>query len=63
MDRRLESDTARKLEELTERPDMDLHLRIQEHRIEGYVWTNGHRFRVVGVRDEEAPDGSAAPAR
>jgi hypothetical protein len=53
MDRRLESDTARKLEELTERPDMDLHLRIQEHRIEGYVWTNGHRFRVVGVRDEE----------
>jgi len=56
MDRRLEADTHRKLERLTEHPDLDLHLRIQEHRLEGYAWCEGRRFRILGVRDEEEPD-------
>ena len=55
MDERLEADTNRKLERLTEYPDLDLHLRIQEHRLEGYAWCDGRRFRILGVRDEEEP--------
>jgi hypothetical protein len=34
-------------------PDLDLHLRIQEHRLEGYGWCDGRRLRILGVRDEE----------
>ncbi|MEU4674514.1 hypothetical protein AB0F91_42795 [Amycolatopsis sp. NPDC023774] len=61
MDPRLREDTERKLDQLTDHPDMDLHLRIQEHRLEGYAWCNGRRYRIMGVRDEEdaaeEPDG------
>ena len=60
MDRRLEADTNRKLERLTEHPDLDLHLRIQEHRLEGYAWSEGRRFRILGVRDEEDPSDDAS---
>jgi|GraSoiStandDraft_4_1057263.scaffolds.fasta_scaffold2048955_1 hypothetical protein len=58
MDHQLEADTSRKLERLTEHPDLDLHLRIQEHRLEGYAWSDGRRFRIIGVRDEEDPPDS-----
>ncbi|MEV7046537.1 hypothetical protein [Amycolatopsis sp. NPDC051061] len=68
MDPRLREDTERKLDQLTDHPDMDLHLRIQEHRLEGYAWCNGRRYRIMGVRDEEEDvptpadgDGVAAP--
>ena len=37
MDAKLYTDTSRKLDRITEHPDLDLHLRIQEHRLEGYV--------------------------
>ena len=57
MDESLETDSERKLRRLTEQPDLDLHLRIQEHRIEGFVWSEGRRYRLIGVRDEEAPPG------
>jgi hypothetical protein len=57
MDENLEQDTARKLEELTENPDIDLHLRIQDHRLEGFAWCQGRRYRLIGVRDEEPADG------
>ncbi|MEV6905207.1 hypothetical protein [Amycolatopsis sp. NPDC051372] len=43
MDPRLREDTERKLDQLTDHPDMDLHLRIQEHRLDGYAWCNGRR--------------------
>jgi hypothetical protein len=64
MDETLGKDTERKLHELTENPDMDLHLRVQEHRIEGFVWVGGRRYRLVGVRDEEgsSDQGSTNPA-
>jgi hypothetical protein len=55
VDERLEADTGRKLERLTEYPDLDLHLRFQEHRLEGYAWSEGRRLRILGVRDEEEP--------
>jgi hypothetical protein len=57
MDEHVERDTAQKLEQLTEHPDIDLHLRIQEHRIEGLAWCQGRRYRLIGVRDEE-PDAA-----
>jgi hypothetical protein len=60
MDEKLRSDVDKKTEDLTEHPDIDLHLRIQEHRIEGYAWCNGLRYHLLGVRDEE-PDGDTAP--
>jgi hypothetical protein len=53
MDPRLRADTERKLDRITDHPDMDLHLRIQEHRLEGYAWCDGRRYRIIGVRDEE----------
>lgn len=53
MDINLKRDAARKLEQLTEHPDIDLHLRIQDHRIEGIVWCQGRRYRLLGVRDDE----------
>jgi hypothetical protein len=56
MDKDLKQDAALKLERLTEQPDIDLHLCIQEHRLEGFVWCQGRRYRLVGVRDEEAAD-------
>ncbi|MEW1687381.1 hypothetical protein ACIQOF_27520 [Streptomyces sp. NPDC091265] len=56
MDDELEHDTERKLRTLTDHPDMDLHLRLEEHRIEGYIWLQGRRYRVMGVRDEEPRD-------
>ena len=59
MDESLRPDTERKLDVLTEMPDLDLHVRVQEHRLEGYVWWNGRRYRLMGVRDEEE---AAAPA-
>jgi hypothetical protein len=63
MDHHLHSDTERKLRQLADQPDLDVHLRIQEHRIEGYAWCNGKRYRLLGVRDEERdeiwPDGDA----
>lgn len=52
MDESLRRDTVRKLDVLTETPDLDLHVRVQEHRLEGYVWWNGRRYRVMGVRDD-----------
>jgi hypothetical protein len=59
MDESLHQDTDRKLRVLTETPDLDLHVRVQEHRLEGYVWWNGRRYRLMGVRDEEE---AAVPA-
>lgn len=59
MDESLRSDTGRKLHVLTDTPDLDLPVRVQEHRLEGYVWWNGRRYRLMGVRDAEEP---AAPA-
>jgi hypothetical protein len=59
MDDSLHQDTDRKLRVLTETPDLDLHVRVQEHRLEGYVWWNGRRYRLMGVRDEEE---AAVPA-
>jgi hypothetical protein len=56
VDRNLEPDNAKKLNELTERPDIDLHVRIQEHRIERFVWCQGRRYRLLGIRDEEEAD-------
>jgi hypothetical protein len=53
MDESLRRDAERKLRVLTETPDLDLHVRVQEHRLEGYVWWNGRRYRLMGVRDEE----------
>jgi hypothetical protein len=53
MDINLKRDAALKLEQLTEHPDIDLHLRIQDHRIEGIAWCQGRRYRLLGVRDEE----------
>ncbi|MEU0381478.1 hypothetical protein [Streptomyces cyaneofuscatus] len=38
---------------MTDQPDMDLHLRLEEHRIEGYIWVQGRRYRIMGIRDEE----------
>jgi hypothetical protein len=65
MDESLRQDTERKLRALTETPDLDLHVRVQEHRLEGYAWWNGRRYRLMGVRDEEeatAPaDGDGRP--
>jgi hypothetical protein len=59
MDESLRQDAERKLRVLTETPDLDLHVRVQEHRLEGYVWWNGRRYRLMGVRDEEE---AAVPA-
>jgi hypothetical protein len=56
MDRNLERDSAKKLDELTEHPDIDLHLRIQDQRIEGFAWCEGRRYRLIGIRDEEQAD-------
>lgn len=53
MDEHLANDHEEKLHELTEHPDLDVHLRIEAHRIEGFVWSDGRRYRLVGVRDEE----------
>ncbi|MFF2721291.1 hypothetical protein [Streptomyces sp. NPDC058011] len=54
MDEKLERDSHSKLQKLTEQPDMDLHLRLEEHRIEGYIWLQGRRYRIMGIRDEES---------
>jgi hypothetical protein len=59
MDESLRQDAERKLRVLTETPDLDLHVRVQEHRLEGYAWWNGRRYRFIGVRDEEK---AAVPA-
>jgi hypothetical protein len=59
MDESLRQDSERKLRALTETPDLDLHVRVQEHRLEGYAWLNGRRYRLMGIRDEEE---AAAPA-
>ena len=61
MDAQLYSDTHHKLDRITEHPDLDLHLRIQEHRLEGYVWSAGRRFRIMGIRDEEDCNPVANP--
>jgi len=53
MDHSLESDNQEKLRQLSDHPDLDLHLRIQDHRIEGFIWSDGRRYRLLGVRDEE----------
>jgi hypothetical protein len=37
MDESLRQDAEHKLHVLTEIPDLDLHVRVQEHRLEGYV--------------------------
>jgi hypothetical protein len=55
VDENLEQDTTKKLKDLTEHPDIDLHLRIQDHRLEGFAWCQGRRYRLIGVRDEEEP--------
>ena len=57
MDENLEQDTTKKLKDLTEHPDIDLHLRIQDHRLEGFAWCQGRRYRIIGVRDEEESVG------
>lgn len=62
MDESLEDDSRRKLQRLAEHPDFDLHLRMDEHRVEGYIWSDGRRFRLIGVRDEEGVDGGPAAA-
>jgi hypothetical protein len=61
MDPQLYKDSNRKLDRITEHPDLDLHLRIQDHRLEGYVWSEGRRFRIMGVRDEEDFDSVDKP--
>lgn len=53
MDEKLERDSHSKLQKLTEQPDMDLHLRLEEHRIEGYIWLQGRRYRIMGIRDRD----------
>jgi hypothetical protein len=58
MDESLWPDSERKLQALTDTPDLDLHVRVEEHRLEGYAWWQGRRYRLMGVRDEEP----AAPA-
>jgi hypothetical protein len=58
MDMNLKRDAARELEQLTEHPDIDLHLRIQDHRIEGIAWCQGRRYRLLGVRDDVAAEDS-----
>jgi hypothetical protein len=62
MDPSLGPDSQHKLEQLSDHPDFDVHLRVQEHRVEGYLWSHGRRYRIVGIRDEEAraetPDSS-----
>jgi hypothetical protein len=63
MDPQLYADTQRKLAEITDQPDIDMHLRIQEHRLEGYFWSNGRRYRIIGIRDEETePHAVTGPA-
>ncbi|MEW1614147.1 MULTISPECIES: hypothetical protein [unclassified Streptomyces] len=63
MDEELEQDTRRKLHKLTDQPDMDLHLRLEEHRIEGYIWVQGRRYRIMGIRDEEPLDDEGTADR
>ncbi len=58
MDDSLQPDNEHKLRQLTDHPDMDMHLRIEEHRIEGFLWSGGRRYRLVGVRDEEEQESS-----
>jgi hypothetical protein len=53
MDHSLGSDNEEKIRALADHPDIDLHLRIQDHRVEGFVWSEGRRYRLLGVRDEE----------
>jgi hypothetical protein len=42
-----------------------MQIRIQEHHLEGYLWSNRRRYRIIGIRDEEtephAVTGSAHP--
>lgn len=59
MDRTLEPDHHFQLAELTDRPTMDLHLRVSEQKVEALLWLGGARYRLIGARDEE-PD---APGR
>jgi hypothetical protein len=67
MDQSLREDSERKLRALTDTPDLDLHMRVQEHRLEGYIWCNGRRYRLMGIRDEEEaagrPEGGDQPDR
>jgi hypothetical protein len=67
MDQSLREDSERKLRALTDTPDLDLHMRVQEHRLEGYIWCNGRRYRLMGIRDEEEaaahPEGGDRPDR
>lgn len=53
MDRTLEPDVRFQLEQLTEHPTMDLHVRVSEHKVEALLWLDGRRYRLLGVRDEE----------
>lgn len=55
MDETLGRDAQFQLSELTERPTMDLHLRVTEQKVEALLWLDGRRYRLLGVRDEE-PD-------
>ena len=65
MDINLKRDAARKLEQLTESPDIDLHLRVEDHHIEGIAWCQGRRYRLLGVRDDEPAERpmTAQPTR
>jgi hypothetical protein len=58
MDNSLEPDYRFQLEQLTDHPTMDFHLRVSEHKAEALLWLKGARYRMIGVRDEEpdAPD-------
>jgi hypothetical protein len=58
MDESLRPGTERKLGVLTQTSDLDLHMRVEERRLEGYVWWNGRRCRLMALRDEEE---AAAP--
>jgi hypothetical protein len=53
MDKSLEGDYQFQLEQLTEFPTMDFHMRVTEQKVEALLWLDGRRYRLLGVRDEE----------
>jgi hypothetical protein len=61
MDHNLETDAKFQLQQLTEQPTMDFHLRVTEHKAEALLWLDGRRYRLLGARDEE-PDAPQPPA-
>ena len=61
MDLTIEPGHQAELRRLSDHPDLDLHLRIRSDRVEGFVWSDGRRYAVLGVRDEEDDDDRRPP--